>query len=306
MKFVEDDFLYEGEGVDTLMYPHEVDHLALIARSGRAVDPDDIAVDLRGCTEAEEEDFINRLVNDIYHSRLFERGYFVFSRPKYYYDRDMWVIEADLTNLGWDAYKMHKQGVFWDVHLGSPAFDQSYEHYERLMLETTFRQAEDVYKTILGLPHRIYDSLRYRIPTARERVWREVLSESCNPTDPMWDTLRWSTLDGLERLKKQQVPLHVAAYERAVRRANSTDNFLLQPLSIRAIPSDPAYDSVRTAAQERMVELWIKRVQAITSPDDRLFQKVESLGEEFHLVKAEAFLQKMKCWTPLDQHGRRS
>lgn len=308
MLFVEDDddFLHEGEAVDALMHPYEVQLLSLIARSGLAVDPDELATDMRGYTEAEEDAYITRMVDDMFASRMFQLRYFDFVMPKYNFTHDLWMIKADLTERGWEAYHLHRKGVFWDINLGQPAYAASFEYYERLMMEATFRQFEDVCKTITNLPHRIYDPLRESIPAARARVWETALAESYDPTDNMWQTLRWSTLDGLEELKKRRAPMHVVAYERAVRRAATTEHFMLQPTAIRAIPQEPAYDSVRTAAQERMIELWIKRVQGIRDPDDGLFKKVERLGEEFGLVKAEAFLQKMKCWTPLDADGERT
>ncbi|RYD66074.1 MAG: hypothetical protein EOP83_05920 [Verrucomicrobiaceae bacterium] len=315
MSFLEEDdeeFFYDPvdpdeRHEDPIMRPHEAQMLKTIARFDALFTPDEIAEDMRYMSESEENQAISEVVKHAYDSRLFRKGYFNFDMPVFDWKADRWIFPASITNLGYEAYKTVSRDVFWNITRAKPDYLASIDYYTEVMDQVSIGASEEVFKRIDNLRHSCYDRLRERIPEERARLWEGALRASSDPTGSIWNSLYLSQLDGLETLKERRVEFHVSAYLRGIQRADNIENYLLQPHAIMSIPRDSRYDCVRTAIDARVVAIWIARVQKITDPNDKLFARVEALPEEqFHLVKAEAFLQKMKCWTPLDEKGRRT
>jgi hypothetical protein len=148
----------------------------------------------------------------------------------------------------------------------------------------------------------MFDALKERVPLVRARVWREYLSK-LYPTESAWNRVMHEDLPGMKTVQVDFVPLYRRSWLAHIPRLRILKDKAFQ--IARAL--EPRYFAdITEAVHQRHVDLWIAEVQRITLPDSQMFEEVEKLSDDFHLVKAEAFLQKMKCWTPLDEEGRRT
>jgi hypothetical protein len=259
---------------------------------------------------------MDTLLHDLQTSRMVEYGYVVIGTPQYHTDPDhrlyadeedegfpyVILIPARLTDIGKMALRYASQDVYWSITYHRPLYEMSQNEWGNYLDGARYENAESVFRRIESLGHPMFDHLKERIPDKRAAVWRNYLSR-CWPNDSAWSSLRVTQLLGLDEIKRDRVALQRARWKATIPNITMVNNNLFN--SARLL--DPTeFPDVIAEAHDRHVALWIDEVQKITNPESKLFAEVDALPERFDLVKAEAFLQKMKCWTPLDEKGRRT
>lgn len=282
------------------MQAQEIDLLEEILRTGTPYYANEFHRHLDGLSPEMQRDEAMGFYHDAKMSRLSEHGYIHVHKPVMHFGS--WLMEAEVTQLGFLALRAADSGLIWDMNTAAPAIDASIKHWTQ-RLECARWPGEDVFSEIMELQLTIFDKLKKRIPSMRVKIWRQHLERNRVPMGNAWEVAATLDLPGMNEVRKDLHQYHIDAWKRALQ----ADDLRHDATLIKeAMVLGPEFTGVSEFAKEMHVQAWVRRVQGITDPDSKVFNEVEALSDDYHLAKAEAFLQKMKCWTPLDNKGRRT